>query len=119
MLRDGARGTLVSGEGRVELGSAAAFKLLARYDDPQILGPQLEYLNSFERSGEMVIFGENRDGLQVNFEHQSGGHGSIGGDQVLPFIVAKREWALDTADIRGAKDVYPVLKELRDRLAKD
>ena len=119
MLRDGAGGTLVSAAGRVEMGTAAASELLARYDDPAILGPQLEFLNSFERSGEMVIFGENRNDLQVNFEHQAGGHGSIGGDQVLPFILAKRSWDLDTTSIRGAKDVYPLLKSLRDRLAGD
>ena len=118
MLRDGPTGTLASRQGRVELGSAAASELLARYDDPAILGPQLEFLNSFQRSGEMVIFGEYRNDLQVNFEHQVGGHGSIGGDQVLPFMVAKREWALDTAGIRGAKDVYPLLKDLRDRLSQ-
>jgi len=118
MLRDGPRGLLVSRRGRCELGSAEAAELLADYDDPAVLGPQLEYLNSFERSGEMVIFGENRNDLQVNFEHQVGGHGSIGGDQVLPFIVAKREWGLDTSRINGARDVYPVLKDLRDRLAQ-
>ena len=119
MLRDGGRGTLVGAQGRVALGSPAAAELLSRYDDPEILGPQLEFLNSFERSGDIVIFGENRDGLQVNFEHQVGGHGSIGGDQCLPFIVARRGWALTTADIHAAHDVYPLLKDLRDRLARE
>jgi len=91
--------------------------LLGRYDDAAALTPELIRLNSFERSGDIIIFGEQKEQGQVNFEHQVGDHGSIGGDQVWPFLLAKREWGLDLSGVLSAADVYPILSDLRDRLA--
>lgn len=90
--------------------------LLALYDDPGILLSQLSRLNSFERAGDLVIFGAFKDGKQVNFENQAGGHGSIGGEQAHPFVLAKREWDLDTTAVQGAHELHPILSRLRDRL---
>ena len=91
--------------------------ILGHYDDAAALAPELVRLNSFQRSGDIIIFGEQLEKGQVNFEHQVGGHGSIGGDQVRPFLLAKREWGLDLGGVSGASDVYPILIDLRDRLA--
>jgi len=48
------------------------------------------------KAGLVVIhvdgFGEYDGTMQVNFEDKVGGHGSIGGDQLHPFVLAKREW---------------------------
>ncbi len=57
------------------------------------------------------------EGKQVNFENQAGGHGSIGGEQLHPFLLAKREWGSDTTSVRGAHHLHPLLCSLRDRLA--
>jgi hypothetical protein len=59
--------------------SREAAEWLERYDAGRILARQLERLNSLGRSEDLVIFGEHREGRQVNFEHQVGGHGSGGG----------------------------------------
>jgi hypothetical protein len=67
-------------------------------------------------SGDLVVFGAFKDGRQVNFENQAGGHGSIGGEQAHPFVLAKREWALDTSAVQGAHELHPILSALRDRL---
>ena len=118
LVRDGGDHLLIRGEQRMKLGSRAAAKVLAEYDDdPQLLSAQLERLDSFERSGDLILFGEMLCDGQVNFEHQVGGHGSIGGDQSKPFLLVKAEWGIDTSKIRGAHDVHPLLTALRDRLA--
>lgn len=89
---------------------------LAAYDDESILRAQLSRLNSFESCGDLVLFGAFRDGRQVNFEKQAGGHGSIGGEQLHPFVLAKREWNLDTSHVQGAHELHPILCDLRDSL---
>lgn len=90
--------------------------LLAPYDDPEILLAQLARLNSFDASGDVVVFGAFVDGRQVNFEDQAGGHGSIGGEQLHPFLLARRDWGLRTDAVQGAHELHPILCGLRDRL---
>ncbi len=90
---------------------------LAPYDDPDILLEQLRRLNSFELAGDLVLFAAFDGDRQVNFENQRGGHGSIGGDQLHPFVLAKHEWGVDTSEVRGAHELHPILCELRDRLS--
>src|SRR6267143_5630802 len=112
MARDGQEDVFLSGgqEFRGEL----AKPLLAKFDDPDILFSQLSRLNSFSMSGDLVVFGEFKDGKQVNFENQAGGHGSIGGEQAHPFVLAKRSWGLDLSEVRGAHELHPILSRLRD-----
>ena len=114
MARDGVKDVFLSGG--LVLHDDEVKPLLAQYDDPEILLAQLSRLNSFENSGDLVIFGAFQDGKQINFENQAGGHGSIGGEQAHPFVLAKREWGLDTSGVRGAHELHPILSRLRDRL---
>jgi hypothetical protein len=90
---------------------------LSAYDDPDILRDQLSRLNSFANCGDLVVFGALVDGKQINFEVQAGGHGSIGGEQLHPFLLARKEWGLDTAGVTGAHELHPLLCDLRDALA--
>jgi Type I phosphodiesterase / nucleotide pyrophosphatase len=117
MARDGARDVFL--KNGLELGDAAVRSLLGLYDDAEILLDQLRRLNTFQNSGDLVVFGAFVDGKQVNFENQAGGHGSIGGEQLHPFVLAKREWGIDTTGVRGAHELHPILCELRDRLAQE
>jgi hypothetical protein len=115
MARDGKRDVFLNGGSVLEGGDLKA--LLARYDDEDILHEQLSRLNSFENSGDLILFGAFVEGKQVNFENQDGGHGSIGGEQLHPFLLAKREWVIDTSRVHGAHEMHPILCALRDRLA--
>ncbi len=90
-------------------------KLLERFDSPDVLARQLIRLNSFERCGDLVVFGAYDGQTQVNFEHQVGGHGSIGGDQLHPFVLARRVWGFDTTPVTNASELHPMLVALRDR----
>lgn len=114
MAREGRDDVFIK-DGNV-LGSDVVKPLLKAYDDPEILLSQLSRLNSFRTSGDLIVFGAFVEGKQVNFEDQAGGHGSIGGDQLHPFMLAKREWHLELNGIRGADELHAVLSRLRDRL---
>ena len=111
-------GFLITADGRFSLGLPLPQEtgdLLQRFDDPDVLAEQLRRLNSFERAGDLVVFGAFDGKAQVNFEDQVGGHGSIGGDQLHPFLLAKREWAFDTSGVTNASQLHPMLVALRDR----
>jgi hypothetical protein len=115
MARDGAADLFLK-DGQ-DLRGEALLAFLADYDEAGILREQLSRLNTFQNSGDLIVFGAFKDGKQVNFENQSGGHGSIGGEQLHPFVLAKREWGLDTSDVRGAFQLHAILCRLRDTLA--
>ena len=115
MLRQGGEDVFVTRAG--ELRGPAVKPLLRAYDEPDVLFEQLSRLNSFQACGDIVVFGAFVDGKQVNFENQAGGHGSIGGEQMHPFVLAKKEWALDLSGVKGAHQLHAVLSGLRDRLA--
>ena len=114
MVRD----ALITRDGEFALGSPlqpATRELLERFDEPEVLASQLRRLNSFERSGDLVVFGAYDGTRQVNFEDQVGGHGSIGGDQLHPFLLAREEWGFDTSGVTNTSELYPMLVRLRDR----
>jgi type I phosphodiesterase/nucleotide pyrophosphatase len=111
-------GTLTTSLGSFPLDlplAPATRELLSRFDDPDLLGEQLRRLNSFGRAGDLVVFGAYDGGKQVNFEAQVGGHGSIGGDQLHPFVLARKQWGFDLSGVTNASDLYPLLVKLRDR----
>ena len=99
-----------------ELPGPATKAMLAGYDEPDILLRQLSRLNSFKAAGDIILFGAFIGGKQVNFENQAGGHGAIGGEQLHPFLLAKREWGVDTSLVEGAHELHPILSRLRDDL---
>lgn len=118
MVKDREGGVLFTADGRFSLQlplAAQTARLLERFDVPDVLAQQLRRLNSFERSGDLVVFGAYDGTNQVNFEDQVGGHGSIGGDQLHPFVLAKKEWGFDTSRVTNSSDLYPLLVALRDR----
>jgi type I phosphodiesterase/nucleotide pyrophosphatase len=116
MLEGSSGGVLVDGGGRYPLATPLAVETKRRlgpFDDPDVLAAQLRRLNSFQRSGDLVIFGAYDGTTQVNFEDQVGGHGSIGGDQLHPFVLASKEWGWDLAAVTNSSELYPLLSALR------
>ena len=121
MMRDGTRDLLITPTERIELGGAGSspekvHSVLEKFDQPDIIARQLQKLNSFERSGDLIAFGAYGSGSQINFENQIGGHGSFGGEQLFPFVLAKPDWGIDVERVTDACDLYPQLVRLRDRL---
>src|SRR5438876_2909434 len=89
--------------------------LLERFDAPNIHAKHLTRLNTFDTAGDLVVFGTYDGHKQVNFEDQVGGHGSIGGDQLRPFLLAKKTWNFEMSAVTNSSDLYPMLVALRDR----
>jgi len=123
MVRDGASDLIVTPDSLMPILTASgvadsAHPFFAQFDEPEVIARQLHKLNSFERSGDLIIFGAYADRRQINFEYQMGGHGSLGGEQLFPFILAKREWGMETRTVGDACDLYSQLKRLRDGLLK-
>ena len=118
MVKDGREGLLITRDARHRLGrlTNSARRFLERLDEPEVIAAQLRHLNSFERSGDLVVFGRYDGRKQVNFENQVGGHGSAGGAQLHPFLLVKKTWRFDTSRVLRAADLHPMLVKLRDRV---
>jgi hypothetical protein len=57
-------------------------------------------------AGDLVLFGAY-DGYDIiSFDDQVGAHGSAGGDQVYPFIIAPKQLALATERLEDARDIH-------------
>ncbi len=121
LMRNGAEDWVVSKGAQLRISpseglSREARDLLGRFDEPEIAARQLHRLNSFERSGDLILFGDYANHHQINFEDQVGGHGALGGAQQFAFLMAKREWNIKTTDVIDSTGLYPQLIRLRDRL---
>jgi hypothetical protein len=90
----------------------AADGLLAVFDDPATLRRQLGRLASFETAGDLMLVGRFEDGRQVDFENQRGGHGSVGGEQCHPFLLARAELGLETEGVTDANQLHEILRPL-------
>ncbi len=67
--------------------SAAALEFLRPYGDPAALLPDLCRFAAGPTCGDLILFGAY-DGREIAcFDDQVGGHGSIGGEQLRPFLL--------------------------------
>ncbi len=96
----------------LSLRNKSLLKYLSKFDDPQIVLKHLQRFNTFESAGDIVIFGKFSRGVQINFENQWGGHGAMGGDQMHPFLLVKKEWKMKTKNLDGAHQVHFAIKDL-------
>jgi hypothetical protein len=70
-----------------ELPPAAGLAFLRGYGDPAALWPDLCRFATGGNCGDLILFGAY-DGQRIAcFDDQVGGHGSIGGEQLQPFLI--------------------------------
>jgi hypothetical protein len=82
---------------------------LAPYGTEPPLLRAIERLARQHNSGDLIIFG-HYDGYDiVSFDDQVGAHGSAGGPQVYPFIVAPPTLPLQDAVMEDARDVHRLI----------
>ncbi|MBE0500568.1 MAG: alkaline phosphatase family protein [Desulfuromonadales bacterium] len=60
---------------------------LEPYGEPKLIYPQLFDFAADSSCGDLIIFGDYSNGQIACFDDQIGGHGSVGGDQSLPFLI--------------------------------
>ena len=76
--------------------------------DPLTVGA-VESLVRQPNAGDLVLFGAY-DGYEiVSFDDQIGAHGSAGGDQVWPFLIAPASLGVANARIDNARDIHRVI----------
>ncbi len=79
---------------------------LAAYGTQPMLLRAIERLVRQPNAGDLVIFGAY-DGYEiVSFDDQIGAHGSAGGNQVWPFIIAPESLALGAEKLEDARDIH-------------
>jgi hypothetical protein len=94
ILRDG-HVAVISGENPLEIFGTEPYVLRA-----------VESLLNQPNAGDCVLFGAY-DGYDiVSFDDQVGAHGSAGGDQVYPFIIAPERLGLATESLEDARDIH-------------
>src|SRR5688572_20077628 len=78
--------------------------------DPLTIGA-IEALVRQPNAGDLVLFGAY-DGYEiVSFDDQIGAHGSAGGDQVWPFLIAPPSLGVGAERIDNARDIHRVILE--------
>jgi hypothetical protein len=107
--RDG-EDLIVTADGELRLDEAT--QLLAAFDDPDVLIRQLRKLNSFEAAGDLIVVARWNGVEQINFEKQVGGHGSIGGEQNHPFVLARSTLNVNVTGMVDASELYGRLQGL-------
>lgn len=105
----GGRASIVVGDAGPEVADVYGRNPLAPYvDAPHVLAAIHELVHQ-EHTGDIVVFGAY-DGYEiVSFDDQVGAHGSAGGDQTYPFLLAPEHLALDAAALVNARDLHGAL----------
>ena len=82
---------------------------LAPYGTDSLTVQAIESLVRQPNAGDLVLFGAY-DGYEiVSFDDQVGAHGSAGGDQVWPFMIAPGSLGIAGERIDNARDVHRVI----------
>ena len=77
-----------------EMPTKEKLDFLEPYGDPELIFGQLYDFASDSSCGDLIIFGDLTDGQIACFDDQIGGHGSVGGDQSLPFLILPEDHPL-------------------------
>jgi hypothetical protein len=82
---------------------------LEPYGTEPVLARAVERLVKQTNAGDLVLFG-TYDGYEiVCFDDQIGAHGSAGGSQLYPFLIAPRSLGLESAVLEDARDLHGAL----------
>src|SRR5436190_9304756 len=82
---------------------------LEPYGTEPLLARAVERLVRQTNAGDLVLFGAY-DGYEiVCFDDQVGAHGSAGGNQLRPFLIAPRSLGLQSATLEDARDLHGAL----------
>ncbi len=76
------------------------------YGTEMMVARAVESLVLQPNSGDCVLFGAYDGTSIISFDDQIGAHGSAGGDQVLPFIVAPTWLDLESETLEDARDIH-------------
>jgi hypothetical protein len=108
---ESSRGSARVAEGVVTV--LAGTNPLEPYGTDPLIARAVERLVRQPNSGDLVLFGAY-DGYEiVSFDDQVGAHGSAGGDQTWPFLIAPSSFGIRETTIEDARDLHGVLFRAR------
>lgn len=94
---------------------AGVLRVLDGQNPLEVYGTERYVLNAIDdlvsqpNAGDCVLFGAY-DGYDIiSFDDQVGAHGSAGGDQVYPFLIAPKRLEVEHAVIEDARDIHRVV----------
>src|SRR6266568_1348384 len=120
MIKDGSNDLIITNERIMKLNKknngVYLKKFLAIFGDPDIIKHQLHRLNSNKTAGDIIFFGTYKNNVQVTFENQVGSHSALGGEQMTPFILTKKEWDLSLSDVMFSSQLYTKMMTLKKKL---
>ena len=105
-------GVHVEGKGGRAMISDAKLSMIDGSNPMELYGTEEYALRAVEslvlqsNAGDIVLFGAYDGKDIVSFDDQVGAHGSAGGDQVYPFIIAPRWLDLDNQVLEDARDIH-------------
>ena len=105
-------GVHVEGKGGRAMVSDAKLSMIEGSNPMELYGTEEYALRAVEslvlqsNAGDIVLFGAYDGKDIVSFDDQVGAHGSAGGDQVYPFIIAPRWLDLDNQVLEDARDIH-------------
>lgn len=111
MGRQGGGIVLMCGRSRITIGRDSVRvkgrNFLKRYGDFDTLVKQFRDFERMRFVGDLVLFGDYRDGVAVSFADHVGAHGGVGGDMNLPFFISKKKYDLSgTTDAGGLHRIF-------------
>ncbi|MBW2971630.1 alkaline phosphatase family protein [Candidatus Woesearchaeota archaeon] len=84
-------------------------EFLKDYGDEATLIKQIREFGRTRFLGDLVLFGNYKDGLAVSFTEHVGAHGGIGGDMMHPFFISRRKY--DLSKVTNARELHKIFKE--------
>jgi hypothetical protein len=100
----GRTGSVMLKQGRIE--PSEGNNPLAKYGTEEVQIKAIEALLAQTNCGDLVLFGAYDGNEIVSFDDQVGAHGSAGGDQVHPFIIAPASLGLKDERLENARDIH-------------
>jgi hypothetical protein len=112
LAKQGKNIVLLAKNGKMTIGKSIKRKgnnFLKRYGDENTLIKQIREFNRFKFVGDLVLFGNYKDGATVSFTDHVGSHGGIGGDMMHPFFISKKKY--DFSKVTNARELHKIFKD--------
>lgn len=113
MARQGKDIVLASRKDRIIIGRESVKvkgkNFLKRYGDFGLTVQQLRDFDRMKFVGDLVLFGNYKDGLAVSFADHVGAHGGLGGDMMWPFFLSKKKF--DFSRVTNARSLNKIFKD--------
>lgn len=113
MVKDKEKTSFIAKNGQLDVYDDGKYEtsgknFLKKYGKPRVLLEQLKEFSKKNFLGDLVLFGNIKDGVCTSFTEHVGCHGSIGKEMMEPFFISKQKY--DLSKVIDAKELYKIFK---------